>query len=780
MSRKKKKQLVSQQFPESVASPAITAQNNYFHKLLLVGIILLAICIRIILYWQSIVIENKPFITDSDVTFHLRRAEICMQHYPWIPVYNSYEEYPIGSYYESPPLHAFIMATIAFIVGGFKYHSSLFTMWILIFLPPLMAGLSVWLIHLFAKHSFHSLWIAYLSALFVAVLPINIQYSHLGNIDHHVTDYCGIILYFLVVVKAIEKIEQHSSFKTVFKIALLPGFILALAIYIWQASFLHGAIVSLSLVIYYMFTRYRTIILFAGLHFLCAAFFLLPGALYTTFQGVSWNSLAFFSFGQVFLVLAIVAFFIGFYLALNQNNTLIGAIFSFHKGWAMVPIMLLCLYPVRKDIIEGIKIMIHNPNPWLRSVTESTPILFITHEFSIKALISTLSLAGLIAPFLFILIARKTIKQRGPFSYVLICVAAFIYGILTHIQARFGYPFSIPLSLITAYSLVFISTQFLGSFIKKIFLTEAVIPIFLSALLLIPCATYYGRAKPMPGDAYLKDAYEWIKKNTPVTSYYDSAQKKPEYAILADWDFGIPIEYYSHRPTIIDARGPIYTDWSPVARFLLSESEVSAELYRAQLGIRYVMLTDWFSSLRIYPSWIHANWNDYFRQSISPAGEETIYPTETLMSTLGFQLTELSGNARIVKNQYVKPALQHYRLVWESSFLLHGGRAEPTSAIKLFEQVKGAKLECKAPPGKQIKLTGMIITNIGRTFLYQNNFAVPDSGIATIYLPYPTERKPSFSFVERYYIQSGNNMIQLQNITEHMVLSGETILVSFQ
>jgi len=753
-------------------------RNNFHNKLILLFIIAFSLFLRIYFYWDKIIINGVPYLTDTDVVFHLRRVEICMRHYPWMPMFNSYEEYPKGSYYESPPLHAFILATIAYIAGGFKYHSSEFTRWILIFYPPVLSAVAIWLLHYLSKLIFKSIWVSHLTALLAAVFPIAMQYSYLGNIDHHVSDYFGIVLYFVLLIKSIEKLNESELNKLV-KISILPGAALAFAFYVWQASFLHAAISSLTFLMYYLLNRERRIILFGALHYFWCCVFLLPGDIYAAAYGVPWNSLAFFSFGQMLIILAIGCFFIAFYQAVDEMTKAFKNPFKLKAAWICFFVILLSLYVLKYDIKEGIRILVHNPIPWLRSVTESTPILFIYHEFSLKPLLSNFSYASLIFPLFLILLYFEIIKKDKSFSKLLIANAGLLYFLLVNAQARFGYPFTIPLSLITAFYLVELPKRYLAKFIRKPILNEKIIPLVLCIIILIPCRVYYQKQELIKSYLILKEALDWIRDNTPETIDFDTAQRKPEYSILADWEYGTFIEYYSHRPTNIDARGPLYSDWSPVARFLLSADEIEANVIREQLGIKYILIADWYASLRIYPEWMNANWNDYFVAIPTEDGENAVAAKEKLIFTVGFQFSEFGAGPIISSNRLIKPALQHYRLVWESSQLLFGGRQEPTTSLKIIEYVNGVKLKCKSVPGDRIEITGLVITNIGRTFQYRNYMITSPSGYSNIYLPYSNEKRSSSVFVERYYLQNSSKVIQLKNITEQMVQEGTEIFVSF-
>jgi DNA replicative helicase MCM subunit Mcm2 (Cdc46/Mcm family) len=110
---------------------------------------------------------------------------------------------------------------------------------------------------------------------------------------------------------------------------------------------------------------------------------------------------------------------------------------------------------------------------------------------------------------------------------------------------------------------------------------------------------------------------------------------------------------------------------------------------------------------------------------------------------------------------------------------LFGGRQEPTTSLKIIEYVNGVKLKCKSVPGDRIEITGLVITNIGRTFQYRNYMITSPSGYSNIYLPYSNEKRSSSVFVERYYLQNSSKVIQLKNITEQMVQEGTEIFISF-
>ncbi len=83
------------------------------------------------------------------------------------------------------------------------------------------------------------------------------------------------------------------------------------------------------------------------------------------------------------------------------------------------------------------------------------------------------------------------------------------------------------------------------------------------------------------------DAYEWIKKETPVTSgFFDKG--RPEYCFYSYWDEGNRIAYYGQRPTLSNNA---MWGYGKMAEILTAESEPEAYYACEKYGVRYLYIT---------------------------------------------------------------------------------------------------------------------------------------------------------------------------------------------
>ncbi|OPY52159.1 MAG: Dolichyl-monophosphooligosaccharide--protein glycosyltransferase AglB [Methanosaeta sp. PtaU1.Bin060] len=124
-------------------------------------------------------------------------------------------------------------------------------------------------------------------------------------------------------------------------------------------------------------------------------------------------------------------------------------------------------------------------------------------------------------------------------------------------------------------------------------------------------------------------------------------------------------------------------------------------------------------------------------------------------------------------------ALKHYRLVHESetSVTTNGQKL-----VKTFEHVPGAVIEGSAAPGTTVTIQVPVLTNKGRTFVYQQSNVTDSNGEFTLVAPYSTEgpivggtnfdTKP----MGPYRLSVGDETYEVR-VPEEYVLSGMVVKV---
>ncbi len=283
--------------------------------------------------------------------------------------------------------------------------------------------------------------------------------------------------------------------------------------------------------------------------------------------------------------------------------------------------------------------------------------------------------------------------------------------------------------------------------------------------------------------------------NSPEEMYYSQFSKQhfeyPDtmFTVLSWWDYGNWILAIAH---LSPATNPFQTNIDSVARYLLSDNHVDAEATADWLHVKYVITTndylfDSFSQIR---KWLPEVTTDdpyyfYFYQQdprnklmfspmlgMKPAffnttlvklhvndgslalangsvsvqyerglvgGQEVsllqkMYPIDQVQTEM--MLSQSRINQEIISLQYTSPvtdtpALQNYRLIYESNGTESFPGDVTLNNIKIFERVKGYTI----PGTGTIEVP--IVTNQGRHFTYRQQ-----SVNGTFTLPYATTNSP--------------------------------------
>jgi oligosaccharyl transferase (archaeosortase A-associated) len=278
--------------------------------------------------------------------------------------------------------------------------------------------------------------------------------------------------------------------------------------------------------------------------------------------------------------------------------------------------------------------------------------------------------------------------------------------------------------------------------------------------------------------------------------------KYPEsaYSIMSWWDYGHWITRIAHRVPAANnfqkgIGGPYQGDNPGACVFFTTNNETQANKVVDALDVRYVV-----SDFRMADIW-NALYNKFSVMTVWAGDTEGYYvtverearhevmPSAKYYNTMEARLHMFDGtstNIRISKNETI-PALRHYRLVHESPLYIllftiidtesgsilytqysgtdyqsvkaeaqnlhRGARMEgqpekikrtpefiqPVSFVKVFEYVKGARIEGRVPNASIVVIATNITTNQGREFIYSQRTISNDNGSYGFIVPYSTE-----------------------------------------
>jgi dolichyl-diphosphooligosaccharide--protein glycosyltransferase len=179
----------------------------------------------------------------------------------------------------------------------------------------------------------------------------------------------------------------------------------------------------------------------------------------------------------------------------------------------------------------------------------------------------------------------------------------------------------------------------------------------------------------------------------------------------------------------------------------------------------------------------------YYAQVQTEEGPK-IVPSAKYFSTIEARLHIFDGTGVALSEEFYLEPLQHYRLVHESPSTIIAVGGQEIKFVKVFEYVKGARIEGTAPNGSLIEVSTNVTTNQGREFTYSEQMM--STGSYEFIVPYSTEGPITGStnfdvFASPYKIKAGH--FDLENgtmvwdtekevrIHEEDVMEGRTITV---
>jgi dolichyl-diphosphooligosaccharide--protein glycosyltransferase len=376
----------------------------------------------------------------------------------------------------------------------------------------------------------------------------------------------------------------------------------------------------------------------------------------------------------------------------------------------------------------------------------------------------------------------KTIKEKYPFEAVFLIVWTFIVLTLTLLQRRFIYLLAVNIAIFSAYFIIAATKQFalkqekVATIAKKKRKTQKsrstsnaglIIGLILLVLLSVPNIVVIKSmateniAAPDPD---LRDAFKWLKDNSPPTSYYYTPDKPAEYGVMSWWDYGNWILYISQRPVVANN---FQTGIDDAAHFLITPDEKAANEILSKRNVRFIITDAQMLKLKFRSIAMLAGKNpeDYYgvkEPSDSAQIRSVNNENRNFFATMLSRLHVFDGDG-----------LSHYRLIYESNTTAI--RSPDIKYVKIFEYVPGATISGNARDG-DVKVTLNIMTNQGRTFVYTGQ-ATASNGKYEIKVPYSTRGgKYGTEPLSDYIIQNAN-VAKAVAVSEQDVLEGRMLRV---
>lgn len=410
---------------------------------------------------------------------------------------------------------------------------------------------------------------------------------------------------------------------------------------------------------------------------------------------------------------------LGIFILTKFNPSNKSKIIVFSIGMVVVLIFSIINPADTKDLIERVS----GTDPIFLEINELRPLVEIKKLFvnkvSLEKAVVNYNLFIFLFPLFIFISAKKLLKRE---SADILQLWLIVVAFASFYQNRYIRIFGVGNCLFVAFILYFLWKS-LSDYIEKSKLSKArVFVIFILLLLTVRVSALWGFSS---FDNSIRKselaAFDWIKKNTPPTSgYYDD--KKPEYGILAYWDFGHLINFYAHRPVVANN---MQNGVKNMADIFSSKDEETAYGLCKELGVKYVFMAP---DRMLFPSTIDY-WPAYKNQKRAPGYRALPHNVERSKDYDKWFYTWLNNWFGLRARGNFEPS-SNFRIIYANYEV-----NSPSFSTMLFEIVPGAKLVLQAKPNSIVNVS--LTIKVGKRLLkYHKVKKVEEKGSVCFVLPY--------------------------------------------
>lgn len=735
--------------------------------LILSIISIIAIFIRLLPF--SKVFVNGTFnVIGWDPYYHMRRIFFTAYHFPDSIPFDSYLNYPYGLEVGWPPLFDQVVALIALING--LGSPDPFTIRVTAAIFPILLGIMVFIPLYFVASMIFDRNVALTSAFFLAILPTNINFSMLGSTDHHIAEVFLLTTSYAFVIAALKcpgdkrlslsrilKIGPDRSISYQLLYTTCAGFFLAISLLTWIGAPIFIGVFSLYTALQYTADLKKN----RALHNPNKIFIptlsvtlvlLIIGVLRSVRPGLEMSPIH-ISWFQVFFVLLILASVIALSL-------LAGFVSSKGFEWWSYPFIVVISLVFAGFVVNVISQSAFGSLKYgigyllgygdvLSTISEAQPLIHGQQQtlITLFAFFGSSIFLAIPAAILFI---KKAFQEEHLPELLFFASWTLVIVILSLFQIRFVNQLSIIVVLLTGYFIIF-SIRAINSleYPQALKITGIVI-LLLVAIIPTMYSGYQIASNPQLPPQDWVDSMEWLKENTPATSYYDNPIMMPEYGVMSWWSYGNWILYLSERPVVTNN---FQAGMEDAGRFFIESNASGARSILDARNARYIITT----AEMVYGK------NENIALAAGENPREYTMQSDALKTTTMYRLHIGDG-----------AGLGHYRLLYESKspqvFL-------NIKTVKIFEYVNGANIIGQASPHEVVAAFTNITTNQDRVFTYFNTGEANETGWYTITVAYPTPDSPYLrNKVEPYtIINSHNILIDEVSVKEDDIIDGRDV-----
>lgn len=731
--------------------------------------------------WENFITRDGVYLLEADNYEHLRKVKIVLANFPWFPSYDYYMGFPVGTGNITNPFFdlvlAFVIRPVLVVYNGMYAVDKLMAI-----LPPFAGMLTVFPFFLWARESFGQ-GRAFIASVVLVLMPAHIYTTMVGRPDNELAEPLAAAMLFYLYTLSLRPAGEGGR-KAI--VPALTGIAAFTSILFWRGAVLWWAIIGAHLFLMMLANMkdgwqdyWRKGAVIFGAAAACAVLYCLIDP-FNVKPGFSFNTVSWFHFITASLAIAGLGA-TALFIRMRQRGRAVGISFLYGAGLLAAAIMVFAIIAPGffTGIFEGTAV-VGGGNVWTKTIAQYRPLLTDdAGSFSLMSPLMASTAFLFLAPFVLIVLSLPGRLRRSNPAYSFFVLSGWALFILSLVNGRYENVFTLT---VAACGAVFLAALF--NIVRKrlAVLPGVVAGAFVAAsvafVLLSPSAPFYKgltRSQPFMIKGDLEEMLYWLKSATPQTSNFLEPWKKPEYGVMARWEFGGWIEYISERPTVATVYGIETHGLIDSAEFFLADDEREFLDIMDRNGVRYAILSKTLGALPEYAQMLGRDPSGYLRTRIDESGRPVWETGEKFFRLVQTGLYMADGQP--VEEPIPFKAVNGVRLVYESPSASDvRGFAGEIKQYKVFERVKGAKLVGRARPGERVVLAGTVITNQGRSFQAVRETTADSSGRFLIEAWYPTvNRGEGKTGVEGAYMLKIGNSGKGLLVSEDDIINGAVI-----
>ena len=653
----------------------------------------------------------------GDAQYHVRRALYSWLNFPALLFRDSYLNYPDGAAISWPPLFDFTLAGLGRILASDPHTFQVFAAWA----SPLIGAATLLPVYALARRMGGSA-VGVGAAALLAVLPIHVNYSRVGQFDHH----CAVALIGACWLLLVARLAAGDGSSSRLGVGL---FLVRLAMLLtWHGSLLYFALAESALWLAGAFTGRRDLYRVQAISAGATAAVLAPLVwFFPEPLGGPWSAIALSRVHVLAVVLVTVVSAGLWWLEGRAGRHSPSLRLGWTAGLGLIALGCVLVLPfVREGLEPGLRFLSMTDAVGART-GEQLPLFAFFGRAPGRPVWEVWGGFGYLIPVLPFAVLWACPRETRAMGWVLAGWCLW-FGVLALVQRRYGNDLApaaaVGFALLIAAVGRRVAAGFGGSRLAVLSTCVAMALALLAPPLWLQFAPRLGSSLRAGFDAprardlalatvagSLTRFLQQVRRVTPQTSGFFDARQEPEYGVVSHANLGHAIQNVAQRPTPTD---PFWSfigvaNWDAAFALLAAGSEAEALALARRLEARYVVTTS-SAVPGTVEGWLH----------YADGGK-----------TRGF------------------PPSENFRLVTEGpergvhlarSFQLGGGRRNDSSTApyKLFERVEGARLEVQTRPGEDVRVSLRLVSPSGRRIDYQSRARADADGVVRLRVPYAT------------------------------------------